>query len=1043
MDRHTTNGKVFNTSIPGLPPGEYCFAFNPDEEPGETEVRLVRTFTIDQQPSGEITTPASDGLVVSGTPLVLAAAYTDDDPGEVKWAVRPGNGDCRGDNLAGNVGDFEGTPTPFTWTDTTNGKVFNTSIPGLPPGEYCFAFNPDEEPGETEVRLVRTFTIEPRADLRVRKGDRPDPVIAGENLTYLIEVRNLGPSDNAGFTLVDELPAGTTFVSASPGCVLNTRTVTCTQASGLTASSSVVWNIVVTVDPGFDPDTRLSNTAAIRRNPTPDPVDRNNSATTVTNVDASADLEVRKTDGASTVIAGEDVTYRLRVKNLGPSDNAGFTLVDELPAGTTFVSASAGCVLNTRTVTCSQASGLTASSSVVWNIVVTVDPGFDPDTRLRNTAAIRRNATPDPVDRNNTNSAAADVDASADLRVRKGDRPDPVIAGENLTYLIEVRNLGPSDNAGFTLVDELPAGTTFVSASPGCVLNTRTVTCTQASGLTASSSVVWNIVVTVDPGFDPDTRLSNTAAIRRNPTPDPVNRNNSATTVTNVDASADLEVRKTDGASTVIAGEDVTYRLRVKNLGPSDNAGFTLVDESPAGTTFVSASAGCVLNTRTVTCSQASGLTASSSVVWNIVVTVDPGFDPDTRLRNTAAIRRNATPDPVDRNNTNSAAADVDASADLRVRKTDGASTVIAGEDVTYRLRVKNLGPSDNAGFTLVDELPAGTTFVSASAGCVLNTRTVTCSQASGLTASSSVVWNIVVTVDPGFDPDTRLSNTAAIRRNATPDPVDRNNTNSAAADVDASADLRITKTDSVDPVTAGNNLTYRLRVRNFGPSDAARGIAVTDTLPPGTTFLRVNGDGWTCRHDSGEVICVLDAGTLAADTTAPVIRIVVRVHPDHTGDLTNTATVQSRTTDPNHRNNTATETTEVVRPPRSIGHWKQNCTPALPPQTLGEWSPEDCHDAVDILGKRSTDGHNRASDGAYKLASQLLAAKLNLASDAETCPAVLRAVNAGNGLLTKIGFDGTGDYLGPRTSMRNERKHAIKLAEVLDEYNNGNLCGR
>ncbi|NNE95834.1 MAG: hypothetical protein HKN24_07375, partial [Acidimicrobiales bacterium] len=61
--------------------------------------------------------------------------------------------------------------------------------------------------------------------------------------------------------------------------------------------------------------------------------------------------------------------------------------------------------------------------------------------------------------------------------------------------------------------------------------------------------------------------------------------------------------------------------------------------------------------------------------------------------------------------------------------------------------------------------------------------------------------------------------------------------------------------------------------------------------------------------------------------------------------------------------------------------------------------------------------------------------------SDAVTCPDVQRAVRAGNQLLTRIGFDGTGSYLGPRTRDRNLRNQAIRLAEVLDKYNNGELC--
>ena len=46
---------------------------------------------------------------------------------------------------------------------------------------------------------------------------------------------------------------------------------------------------------------------------------------------------------------------------------------------------------------------------------------------------------------------------------------------------------------------------------------------------------------------------------------------------------------------------------------------------------------------------------------------------------------------------------------------------------------------------------------------------------------------------------------------------------------MNTSADLEIVKTDSPDPVLAGNNLTYTLSVTNVGPSDAQT-VSLTDS---------------------------------------------------------------------------------------------------------------------------------------------------------------------------------------------------------------------
>jgi uncharacterized repeat protein (TIGR01451 family) len=122
---------------------------------------------------------------------------------------------------------------------------------------------------------------------------------------------------------------------------------------------------------------------------------------------------------------------------------------------------------------------------------------------------------------------------------------------------------------------------------------------------------------------------------------------------------------------------------------------------------------------------------------------------------------------------------------------------------------------------------------------------------------------------------------------------------------IDTQADLSITKTDSDDPVLAGNNLTYTVTVSNAGPSDA-QNVVVTDTLPAGVTFVSTNG----CAEDpNGVPTCGL--GNIAAGGSAQYT-ITVTVDSSTTGTITNSATVASDTTDLNGGNDTATEQTTV-----------------------------------------------------------------------------------------------------------------------------------
>ncbi len=70
--------------------------------------------------------------------------------------------------------------------------------------------------------------------------------------------------------------------------------------------------------------------------------------------DPKTDIEIVKTASKVTVTSGEEITYTLKVKNVGNTSAHHVIVSDVLPDGTTFVSASAGCTYDsgTRKVTC-------------------------------------------------------------------------------------------------------------------------------------------------------------------------------------------------------------------------------------------------------------------------------------------------------------------------------------------------------------------------------------------------------------------------------------------------------------------------------------------------------------------------------------------------------------------------------------------------------------------------------------------------------------------------------------------------------------------
>jgi len=119
-------------------------------------------------------------------------------------------------------------------------------------------------------------------------------------------------------------------------------------------------------------------------------------------------------------------------------------------------------------------------------------------------------------------------------------------------------------------------------------------------------------------------------------------------------------------------------------------------------------------------------------------------------------------------------------------------------------------------------------------------------------------------------------------------------------------ADVTISKTDSIDPVTAGTALGYTVRVDNIGDAPADD-VVVTDVLPAGVTLVSTSG----CAEDpTGVPTCSLgsiDAGGFAEFT------VNVTVDPSVTGVITNNVSVVTSSEESDIENNDAAQDTTVV----------------------------------------------------------------------------------------------------------------------------------
>ncbi|MFY9820261.1 MAG: Calx-beta domain-containing protein [Thermoanaerobaculia bacterium] len=589
----------------------------------------------------------------------------------------------------------------------------------------------------------------------------------------------------------------------------------------------------------------------------------------------SADLSVTKVDSPDPVPAGKNLTYTITVTNAGPSSAASVVLGDELPAGTTFVSLSSpsgwSCtkppVGSGGTVSCSTPS--LAVGSAVFTLTVAVAPSTPAGAVFSNTATAS-SSTPDPNPGNESGTATTIVGASADLSVTQVDAPDPVTAGNNLTYTITVTNAGPSSAEGVILNDPLPAGTTFVFlSSPAGWTCTKppvgsggTVSCSKPS--LAVGSAVFTLTVAVDPLTPDGAILANTAsASSTTPDPNPGNESGSATTMVGV--SADLSLTQMGTPNPVPAGTHLTYTITVTNAGPNPAAGVTLSDTLPAGTTFVSLNSpggwSCSIS-GTVSCSKAS--VPGGLSVFTLIVAVAPSTPIGTILTNTAAITSStADPNPGDTSATTTTA--TISPATLSGTKSL-AGSFIAGSAVTYTVMLTNNGPSaqnDNPGNEFTDVLPPELTLGSATATSgvvILAANTVTWNGA--IPAGGMVTITINATINVGVPVGATITNQGTISYDA-----DGNGTNEAS-------------TLTSDPSNPGNPTSFQVQAL---PSLISGTKMVTGSFTPGSivtyTVVLTNSDAVSQPDNPGnEFTDVLPAGLTLVSASATSGTVVANV---------------------------------------------------------------------------------------------------------------------------------------------------------------------
>ena len=150
----------------------------------------------------------------------------------------------------------------------------------------------------------------------------------------------------------------------------------------------------------------------------------------------TADLAVVKSAPAS-FTPGVPFAWTIAISNNGPNDSSGAIVTDTLPAGVTFVSASAGCGFAAGTVTCTLGA-LPGGSTAMLSIDVMPSSPYTGANPLRTPRSVAAVNEIDPVTGNNSGSASTVPGASVtDLSLVKSG-PASVLPGAPISWQLVI-----------------------------------------------------------------------------------------------------------------------------------------------------------------------------------------------------------------------------------------------------------------------------------------------------------------------------------------------------------------------------------------------------------------------------------------------------------------------------------------------------------------------------------------------------------------------------------------------------------------------------
>ncbi len=377
-----------------------------------------------------------------------------------------------------------------------------------------FGINPGSLPNNPALSDSVTTTIQAPM-INAFKTDGVSFAEPEDLLNYTVQASNYGSVTAYGVVITDVLPSELTLVETPtpPPDIQMGQTLVWTSLGPIASDGSVIIQIPVRINNKTPLGTFLINNMAVQYTSPIGHLYAIQTASDTTTVTAPL-FTVSKSASPDPVFAGQPIVYTIAYANIGTAGATNAVITDTVPLNTTYQSCGGAiCSINGGIVTW-QVGSVPENSNGTVSFTVLVDGS------LPKGSVIYNNSYGIVSDQTYFLAGAAvttPVNMLADLVIDKSSTPNPVTAGEILTYTLSISNQGPSIAENVIITDELPANVTFnsiISQPPsfsGPVQTGQTLTwTTPALSAGENGAIVYTVLVAPD-AIDP---LKNVASIR-------------------------------------------------------------------------------------------------------------------------------------------------------------------------------------------------------------------------------------------------------------------------------------------------------------------------------------------------------------------------------------------------------------------------------------------------------------------------------------------------------------------------------------------------